>query len=473
MTQHRLSPLDVAFLHVEDRSNRMQLAGMLLFDGPAPSYAEFRDAIGRHLPALPHFRQRLRYSPLGLARPSWVDDDAFDLDYHLHHVALPAPGGHAAITAHIDHMTAAPLDLQRPLWELALIEGLENGGFALALKVHHCMVDGLSIIDIFAALCTSDPDRPLPEIQEWTPRARVSLWDRLRGSVSGLPSAVGRVPAGLGAAATGPVELVRRLRRASRMIAAAPSTRLNTGASGPTRRTEYLTVPLKDIHEIRREFGTTVNNIVLSVVTGALHRYLGRHDELVEKVHAFVPVNRRPEEARGMHGNQIGMTYPALPVGEADPRERVGKVITAVADSAAARQAEDTEALMRLSRFAPQPLAAVANRALQFKTGMFNLTVTNVPGPPIPVYFLGRQLRLILGATPLTREHALTIAVLSYNGEFTFSVTTDPRRVPDGRDLVEHIRAELAELRALVPAQPTTADSSAALGPSPSGSLPK
>lgn len=457
MTQHRLSPLDVAFLHVEDRSNRMQLAGMLLFDGPVPSYAEFRDAIGRHLPSLPRFRQRLRHAPLGLTRPSWVDDDSFDLDYHLHHVALPAPGGHAEIAAHIDHMAAAPLDLRRPLWEMALIEGLDNGGFALALKVHHCMVDGLSIIDIFAALCSPDPSSPLPEIQEWAPRAPGARWDRLRASVSGLPSVLGRIPSGLGAAPTGGVELARRLRRASRMVGAAPSTRFNTGMSGPTRRTDYLTVPLRDIHEVRREFGTTVNNIVLSTVTGALHRYLDRHDELTDHVHAFVPVNRRPEEARGTHGNQIGMTYPALPVGEADPRERVRKVVSAVAASAVARQAEDTEALIRLGRFAPQPLAALGNRAMQFDARMFNLTVTNVPGPPVPVYFLGRQLRLILGATPLTRKHALTIAVLSYNGELTFSVTTDPRRVPDGPDLVEDIRAELAELRALAPAQSTPA----------------
>lgn len=457
MTQHRLSPLDVAFLHVEDRSNRMQLAGMLLFDGPAPSYAEFRDAIGRHLPSLPHFRQRLRHSPLGLTRPSWVDDEAFDLSYHLHHVALPATGGHAEIAAHVDHMTAAPLDLRRPLWEMALIEGLDNGGFALALKVHHCMVDGLSIIDIFAALCSSESDRPLPEIREWSPHAPVSLRDRLRGSVAGLPSVAGRIPSRIAATPTGGAALVRRLRRASRLVGAAPSTRFNTGPSGPTRRTEYLTVPLRNVHQIRREFGTTVNNIVLSVVTGALHRYLGRHGELVEHVHAFVPVNRRPEEARGTHGNQIGMTYPALPVGEADPRERVRKVVAAVAASATARQAEDTEALIRLGRFAPQPLAAVANRAMQFEAGMFNLTVTNVPGPGVPAYFLGRQLRLILGSTPLTRRHALTIAVLSYNGELTFSVTTDPRRVPDGPDLVEDIRAELAELLDLVPAPPTTA----------------
>lgn len=455
MTQHRLSPLDVAFLHVEDRSNRMQLAGMLLFDGPAPSYAEFRDAIGRHLPSLPRFRQHLRQSSLGLSRPTWVDDDAFDLDYHLHRAALPAPGGHAEIAAHIDHMTAAPLDLRRPLWEMALIEGLENGGFALALKVHHCMVDGLSIIDIFAALCSPEPDLPLPAIREWAPRAPESPWSRLRGSVSGLPSALDRIPSGLGAAPTAGAELVRRLRRASRMVGAAPATRFNTGVSGPTRRTEYLTVPLQDIHQVRREFSTTVNNIVLSVVTGALHRYLGRHGELTDHVHAFVPVNRRPEDARGTHGNQIGMTYPALPVGEANPRERVRKVVSAVAASAAARQAEDTEALIRLGRLLPQPLAAVSNRAMQFEAGMFNLTVTNVPGPPVPVYFLGRQLRLILGSTPLTRRHALTIAVLSYNGELTFSVTTDPRRVPDGPDLVEDIRAELAELQQLV--TPTTA----------------
>lgn len=424
----RLSPLDAAFLHVEDKDNRMHLAGILTFAGPTPTFAEFRAEIERKLPELPHFRHRLGRSALGLARPAWVQDESFDLDYHLHHLALPSPGGHTQITELIDDMASAPLDLRRPLWELSLVEGVNidgAAGFGVALKVHHSMVDGLSIIDIFATLCTPadgatpPPQRPAPE------------------------------PAPTASPLRAAVATISRLRRASDLIGSAPATRLNAGPSGPTRRTEFLQVPLGDVHAARRSFDTTVNNVVLAVVTGALRRYLTRHDQCPEVVHAFVPVNKRPEHARGAHGNQIGMTYPALPVGEADPARRVAKVKAAVAASQAANQADDTAALIRLGRFAPQPVAAVLNRAMQFRADMFNLTVTNVPGPPIPVFFLGRELTLILGATPLTRKHALTIAVLSYNGGLTFSVTTDPRRLPDGSDLVDDIRAELDTLHAL------------------------
>ena len=421
----RLSPVDAAFLHIEDRSNRMQLAGVLIFDGPAPDFASFRDEIARCLPHLPHFRQRLRRSTLGVLRPSWVDDDAFDLDYHLRRVALPQPGGHAEIAALIDEMTALPLDLQRPLWELTLVEGID-GGFGIALKVHHCMVDGLSIMDIFAVLCSPDPDRRHPSAPPWTPEPVAPWWKRVDARLPDVPDLL---------------TTARRLRRATALTGRAPATRFNSGPSSAVRRTEYLTVPIDVVHDIRSVHATTVNNTVLAVVTGALRSYLVRHDELVDSLHAFVPVNRRDPKDRGTLGNQIAMTYPALPVGEPDPGLRIGKVIVAVGDATRDQQADDTAALLHLTRFAPQPIAAAVNRVMQFDSDMFNLTVTNVPGPAVPVYFQGRELRMILGATPLTRKHALTIAVLSYRGELTFSVTTDPRRVPDVAEIVADIRA--------------------------------
>lgn len=417
----RLSALDAAFLQVEDRQNRMQLAGMLIFKGPAPEPTKFRDAVSERLLGLPRFQQRLQQSASGLGRPSWVDDDSFDLDYHLSRIALPSPGGHDEVAAHIDHMTSAPLDLSRPLWEVGLVEGLADG-FAVSLKVHHCMVDGLSIIDIFTALLAPDSDLAPPTNQTRTARRE--------------PATVqAQVPAAL-----------RRVQGAARLMGQAPTSVFNTGDSGPTRRTAYVTVPLDSIHDIRKVHGTTVNNIVLAVVTGGLRRYLTRHDAMVEKLHAFVPVNRRPQDARGSLGNQIGMTYPALPVGEASPDVRVTKVVQSVAEATASGQASTTATMMGLLGLAPAPLARSLNRAAQFNAGMFNLTVTNVPGPPGPVHFLGRELQLILGSTPLTKRHALTIAVLSYNGTLSFMVTTDPRRVPDGSEIAEDLRAELESL---------------------------
>lgn len=426
----RLSPLDNAFLQMEDAENRMQLAGMLIFSGEPPEFGDFRDAVGERLLGLPRFQQRLAGSILGLCRPTWVDDKAFALDYHVRRVALPEPGGRAEVAAHIDQLTATPLDLRRPLWEVELVEGLEiprgDGklspregppSFGLSLKVHHCMVDGLSIMDVFTALLA--PDSELPTASPAPAAAKPS--PSLGAPLSGLVSAAG-------------------------LIGQAPPSPFNTGRPGPTRKTDFVTVPLDDVHRIRHAYATTVNNAVLAVVSGALRRYLERHDMDIDTMHAFVPVNRRSAGARGSLGNQIAMTYPALPVGEPDPDVRVRKVIESVRRSTESGQAAVTSALISLLGLAPAPIAGTLNRALQLRSGMFNLTVTNVPGPPVPVHFLGRKLDLIVGSTPLTRQHAVTIAVLSYNGTLTFMVTSDPSRVPDGSSLAVDIEAELIEL---------------------------
>lgn len=416
MTQ-RLSALDTAFLQVEDAENRMQLAGMLLFEGPAPSYDDFRAAVATRLLELPRFRQRLAPSALGLGRPRWVDDAAFDLDYHLSHVALPSPGGQAEVAAHIDQLTTAPLDLRRPVWELGLVEGVGTG-FAISLKVHHCMVDGLSIMDIFGALV--DPlDLP---------------------SSSRKPRPV--PPPGKPAGAS----LVRRVGGTLALFGQAPRSALNHGPSGPTRRTRYATLPLDDLRAVQRAAEVTLNTVVLTIVAGALERYLHRRGEDIEQVHAFVPVNRRTSDERGRLGNQIAMTYPALPVGAMTARERLALVQRASAEAVHGHQPTTTAGLMSALSLAPAPLAGVLNRVMQFRAGLFNLTVTNVPGPPVPVHFLDRQLELILGSTPLTRKHALTVAVLSYAGQLTFSVTTDPRRLPDGTRLVDDLRAAADDL---------------------------
>lgn len=430
--RRRLSALDAAFLHMEDRSNRMQLAGVLVLEGKAPKFAEFRSAIAERLPTLPHFRERLDRSLNGLVRPSWIVDDDFEIDYHLRRLAVPAPGGRSEVLSLINDLTAAPLDLQRPLWELALVEGMPEGQFGLALKVHHCLVDGLSIMQIFAALFSADPSSNEPLALPAPPR-------RVAPGVETTSSSAARVLHSLTATAA-------RLHRTVSMVQVAPSTRFNVGPSGPSRSTDFVSVPLQQVLGLRKSFGTTVNNVVLAVVTGAVRRYLARHDELVDHVYAFVPVNKRTDSAPGFSGNQIGMTYPALPVGTADPGERVRQVVESVATCVRTHQADDTSTLMSMSGLAPEPVAATLNRFIQFEGGLFNLTVTNVPGPPVPIYFLGSKLVRIVGSTPLTKKHALTIAALSYNGELTFSVTTDPRRLPDGNDLVQDIADEIALL---------------------------
>jgi WS/DGAT/MGAT family acyltransferase len=439
----RLSPLDHAFLQVEDGENRMQLAGLLAFHGEAPDFAEFQRVIGERVRGLPHFTQRLSGgrsgSFLGLARPRWVDDSAFELSYHVTRTALPAPGGQAEIEAHIENLTAAPLDVRRPLWEIGLVEGLALTGrddrespravtpaFAISLKIHHCLVDGLSIMDVFTAILGPDSDLP---------RAPVKSANRLPAPLAapGLRKLIARPMSSLAGAAA--------------MVGQAPASIFNAGRPGPTRSVSFITVPLADVQEIRRGYDTTVNNIVLAIVSGGLRRYLLRHDALVDTLHAFVPVNARADGARGALGNQIAMTYPVLPVGEAQPDVRVGKVIDSVRRTAASGQAALTSSMVAVLGLAPTPVAAALNRAMQFRAGLFNVTVTNVPGPPEPLHFLGRELQLIVGSTPLTRRHALTVAVLSYNGTFTFMVTSDPHRLPDGKDIAADLQEEFVELQ--------------------------
>lgn len=422
---HRLSPLDNAFLQVEDAENRMQLAGMLLFAGDAPDFDEFRTVVADRLLGLPHFTQRLSGSLLGLARPRWVDDDAFDLEYHVTRVALPTPGGHDEVAAHIENLTSNALDLRRPLWEIELVEGTE-AGFGISLKIHHCMVDGLSIMDVFGALLGPDselPKPPAPRASKPVPTAARTPLVRIPAPVNGLVGVAG-------------------------MLGQAPRSPFNGGRSGPTRRVSFVSVPLDDIHRIRRAYDTTVNNIVLAIVAGGLRRHLAEQGDDIETLHAFVPVNARTDGARGAMGNQIAMTYPALPVGEPDLDARVAKVIDAVRRAATSGQATATASLMGMLALAPAPVAAQLNRAMQFRSGMFNLTVTNVPGSPVPLHFLGRQLELIVGSTPLTRQHGLTIAVLTYNGSLTFMVTSDPRRIPQGASITDHLHAEFVDLRA-------------------------
>jgi diacylglycerol O-acyltransferase len=307
------------------------------------------------------------------------------------------------------------------------VHDLPGGRFGLLLTIHHCLVDGLSIMEIFSTLCTAAADPP-----PVTPSAR--------------PSASSRA-----LAVRRPKLPHEHLLSAARLVHGAPATILNAGRPSAQREVHSVTLPLEAVHSLRRGLGVTVNTVVLSIVSGALRRFFDATGSDLRDVVAFVPVNRRVDTERGFHGNQIAMTYPRLPVSETDPRRRVDRVVASTTACGDERQADTTAGLIALTGLAPDRVAAVANRAFQFHAGIFNLTITNVPGPPVPVYFLGRQLRTIVGSTPLTQRHALTIAAVSYNGQLTISVTTDPARLPTGSRLVDDLQAAFVELQATQP----------------------
>lgn len=456
MVADRLSAMDVAFLHVEDERNRAHLVGIETFDGPVPDFEEFRKAIERRLPALPRFRQKIVSVPFSLNRPAWADDDRFDLANHLGRVTVAAPGEQAQLNALCDSMMAESMNMDRPLWTIDLVDGLAGGRFALAIKVHHCMVDGLSIVDMLATLLDVHPDAPPPAEVAWSPRPTPSKVGLLGEGLSDLllPPlwALGRGlvwPPRLWSGCRALGVLAGRVRRLVGAMGSAPHTSFNSGEAGTGRRTAWLEVPLVELKELRAGLGTTINNVVLAAVSGAIHRYLARNGESVEAFHAFVPVSVRAESERGSFGNRIGLTFPRLPVDEPHTAARVRGIIDSVGRQDQLQQAQDTAELIRVGDGVPPVLSAVLNRFIQFKAGLFNLTITNVPGPATPLYFCGRPMRQILGSAPLTKRHAVTIAGLSYNGTMFFSVTTDPARLPDGWTLINDLRDEFAALRAL------------------------
>ncbi|MEU1994029.1 wax ester/triacylglycerol synthase family O-acyltransferase [Nocardia gamkensis] len=446
MTRDRLSPMDVAFLDVEDPQNRAHLFGLLVFDGPAPTFEDFRCAIGACLPDLPRFRQRIARVPGGLHRPEWVDAEGFQIDRHLGSIELPPPGDIGELNALADELSSAAMDMGRPLWEMQLVTGLAGGQFAIAVKLHHSMVDGVSIMDVFSVLFSVEPNAQLPTPQPWSPQrvpgpfglsSRATV-DAARDSAAALATGIrhmGRV-----------WNIAGSIRRTARLLGQAPVTQFNAGPSGSRRRNSWLSVPLSEFALVKTQFETTINNVYLAVIAGALRRHRERSGETSVPLYAFVPVSIRDESERGALGNRIGLTFPRLPVDLDDAVARLADVGSVVDRRKQWQQATDTAALLAMGGSTPPVLTKHMNRYIQLRSRLFNLTCTNVPGPRVPVYFCGRRLRGMLGSAPLTASHAVTMSALSYNGTMFIAVTSDPVRVPDGDRLIEDFRAELDEL---------------------------
>src|SRR4051794_28883596 len=408
---HRLSALDASFLHQEKAGARLHVASVTVFDGPTPAYVELLAHIEGRLQLVPRFRQRLAEVPFDQGRPVWVDDPHFNLRYHLRRAGLPARGSEEQLKTLASRVYSHRLDRTKPLWELLLVDGLSGGGFALIAKSHHALVDGISAVDITTMLFDTEPDAPPPPAprRSWTARP--------------LPTSAQLLSDALVERATRPNELVRsaraalrRPRRSLRPARAAlgapgalgfaglsppPPTPLNV-PTGPHRRYTWVDAQLGELQAVKDALGGTVNDAVLTVVAGALGRFL-RHrgvdtHELVLK--ALVPVSVRAEAEQGALGNEVAPMRVPLPVGIEDPLEQFGAIRDAVADSDAARRAVDARTLTELAGFASPTILSQAAR-LQQRQRSFNLVVTNVPGPQVPLYLLERRLRALYPVLPL------------------------------------------------------------------------
>lgn len=452
-----LSPLDALFVHAEDGVSHMHVGSCAIFEGPPPAFADVRELVERKLPLLPRYRQKLRFVPGNLAHPVWVDDPEFDLDYHLRRTALPPPGGETELDNLMGRLMSQELDRDRPLWEGWVVEGLSDDRWALISKAHHCMVDGVSGTDMMTVLLDRDPDAPLPPPQPWTPSpeptdAELTL-DAIRELMM-MPVRQAEVIA----------EQVRRprtaLRRAFDVVAGLsslsryllPARPLSIeGTIGSHRRYAAARSTLDEIRVIRKALGGSVNDVVLAAITGAFRDVLlARGDRVDVSFRTLVPVSvRAPDDTTP--NNQVSLMIAELPIGVADPVERLHAVREEMAALKASHQIEAGEAITTTAQFTPPLLQAMLVRAASAVLRRnpqhnVNTVTTNVPGPQYPLFALGRGLLEYLPFVPLSSGVRIGVAILSYNGQLAFGITGDYDTARDVREMAERIEAQLHTL---------------------------
>jgi WS/DGAT/MGAT family acyltransferase len=466
MAGDRLSGLDASFLHLEDASAHMHVASVMLFEGPPPPYDDLLEAFERRLPLVPRYRQRLAFVPLGQGRPKWVDDPHLNLRYHVRSTALPSPGSEQQLQDLAGRVFSQQLDRDKPLWEVWLVEGLEDDRFAVLSKTHHALVDGISGVDILSVLfdTSRQPVTPTGPGDRWLPRP--------------LPSRAQLLGEALLERATIPTEVVRSVRAVfrgpRRILEAAREAAVGVGAMawaglnpappspynapiGPHRRFAWVRANLRDIKAIKDSLGGTVNDVVLATVAGALGRHLRRRGQDTDglELKAMVPVSVRQDLERGALGNRVAAMMAPLPVWCQEPVARLDIVREELKDLKSGGQAVGAQVLTDLSGFAPSTIMGQASR-LMARQRFFNLVVTNVPGPQFPLYLLGRRMLDPFPMVPLAKNQGLGVALLSYDGAINFGIVGDFDLMWDLDEFAQDLRESLAELAVTAGVELTT-----------------
>jgi WS/DGAT/MGAT family acyltransferase len=479
MSEH-LTPLDATFLELEeaDESAHMHTGAIMVFDPLPDGGPPSREAVCRHLASrlgqLPRYGQRLSQPHTGgLSWPEWEDDPAFDVGRHVARAALPAPGGDEELAEWASGFFSQRLDRHRPLWEMALVEGLADGRWALATKTHHSMVDGVGSVDVGHLLLDATPDAapsapPSPSAANGrsgghTPSSTSSAHPTASGSLASLARAwAGLLPVDtiLHAAQMGshgvlhPRDALSSARSALGIIVhdelrAAPRTSLN-GPIGTLRRFDVVRVPLTDLKEIKSSLGGTINDVVLTVTTSGLRALLESRGEALPAhgLRAMVPMNIRAASERLALGNRISSLFVELPVAEADPVRRYHETVARSESlKSQGQQAAGTTAVIELAGLAPPVIHVTIAQAL-YASRLFNVTITNVPGPQQTLYAFGAPLREVYPLVPLAAEHAIGVAAASYDGNVFFGVVADRDTVPDLEVMLNSLRASVQELLA-------------------------
>ncbi len=475
----QLTGLDAAFLAMETPAVYGHVGSVCVLD---PSTAHqpltldrLTSLIESRLPLIPPFRRRLVEVPLGLDQPYWIEDPDFDIEYHVRELALPEPGDDRQLTDQVARLHARALDRRHPLWELYLIHGLQGGRKAIYTKVHHAAIDGVSGNDILTALLDLSPDgRDLPPPPPWVcdeqPSA-VGMLARSAVSLTAQPLRAARLSYGLlrslPALATSPARprlpvIDWLLRRDADVVLPspglrAPATPFNKSIT-PHRRWAFRSMPLADVKAVKNAAGTTVNDVVMALCAGALRRWLADHDALPDApLVAAVPVSVRTEEQKGTHGNRVSSMLAAIPTNLADAGERLHAVHDVMRVAKEQHGALPADLLADVTAFAMPALAGQAARLsarlrLVERVNAFNLIISNVPGPAVPLYYAGARLLAYYPLSAITDGQGLNITVMSFDGQLHFGLLADRELVPDVDVLAGYLVDELSALAATVPA---------------------
>jgi WS/DGAT/MGAT family acyltransferase len=454
----RLSPIDAGFLAQEGPNTHMHIGGIVLLEDGGPGYVEFLAHIRSRLHLVPRYRQKLAEPPLETGRPVWIDDTNFNLEYHVRHSALPEPGDREALWRLTSRIMSQALDRSKPLWELWLVEGLETGEAAIISKSHHALVDGVSGVDLATVLFDAAPEtKDLSPKEPWVPSPAPSPAQLAAKGFEGLVRRAFELGAGAASVVADPGGLVQRASEIGEglsdvlrtFMTPPPATPFNV-PPGPHRRFAVVDAELAELKEIKDAFGGTVNDVVLTVVGGGLAHFMRKRgvDTTGMELRACVPVSVRTDETKSSMGNEITIMMAPLPVDEGDPVARLRRVSAEMDHLKASKQAVGAQAIASMQDFAPPTIFAQASR-LNFSGRMYNLLVTNVPGPQLPLYVLGHRMKRVYPIPFLAGDRALAIAIMSYDGGMNFGLLGDFDAMPDLDVVAEGIEGSLGEMLAL------------------------
>ncbi len=456
----RLSALDASFLHLERLETPMHVGAVSIFEG-APFFddsgrfrlAETRRLVGSRLHLIPRFRKRIMPVPFEQGRPIWVDDARFDIAYHVRLTALPSPGSREQLLALTARIQAQLLDRTRSLWELWFVEGLEGGNVGLIQKTHHALVDGVSGVDVATVLLDFTPDPTFLQPPRWIveppPSPGRLLVDTFYERTT-EPAEIARTVRHLVRTPQRTLERTGQLGHALGTLvdrnSIAPRTSINVTV-GRRRRFEGVKISLDDVKAIRKGLGGTVNDVVLAGVAGGLRAlFEARGDGVDIHMKALCPVSVRDDSEKMQLGNRVSAMFVDLPIGESDPVERLRSIRATTEDLKDREQAVGAAFLVDLTEFAAPTLLGLAARVAH-RQPFFNLVITNVPGPQVPLYCMGARMLEAYPVVPLTRNLALGIAILSYCGELHFGLYVDADGVPDVAVLAGGLENAFAELK--------------------------